>query len=101
MKAFAAILAGDIVKKKKPDPEIYLLARDRLGLDPRECVVVEDSRSGLLAARAAGMWCIVTTSTYTAGEDFSEADGVYPQLGDPPNVLVRIQDLMNIGGRRG
>lgn len=93
---FHAILAGDVVQKKKPDPEIYLLAKERLGVECRQCVVVEDSRNGLLAAKAAGMWCIVTTSCYTANEDFTEADGVYPELGDPPNILVRVKDLVRL-----
>ncbi|MFC1462127.1 HAD-IA family hydrolase [Verrucomicrobiota bacterium] len=91
---FQAILAGDVVSRKKPDPEIYLLAERRLELDPKECVVVEDSRNGLLAAKGAGMNCIVTTSGYTASEDFTEADMVVSELGDSPNVQVTVKDLM-------
>jgi len=87
------VLAGDIVKKKKPDPEIYNLAKQRLGLEGRDCVVVEDSRNGLLAAKAAGMRCIITVSGYTAGEDFTEADAVFSELGDPPGPSVTLQDL--------
>ena len=49
--AFALVLAGDVVKRKKPDPEIYRLASERLGVEPATCVVVEDSRNGLLAAK--------------------------------------------------
>jgi HAD superfamily hydrolase (TIGR01509 family) len=93
---FNAILAGDIVTKKKPDPEIYNLALKTLGLKPDECVVVEDSRNGLLAAKAAGMYCVVTTNGYTENEDFSEADLVVPELGDPPNVNVTINTILNI-----
>ena len=91
------MLAGDVVSRKKPDPEIYNLAAKTLSLEPKECVVVEDSRNGLLAAKAAGMWCIVTTSGYTAGEDFTEADAVYPELGDEPGVQVSIGDLTAYG----
>ncbi len=93
---FNAILAGDVVSKKKPDPEIYNLAKERLGYAPTDCVVVEDSRNGLLAAKNAGMPCIVTISSYTGDEDFSEADGVYPELGDPPNVYVTLNTLKQI-----
>ncbi len=93
---FNAILAGDIVTKKKPDPEIYNLVLKTLGLKPDECVVVEDSRNGLLAAKAAGMHCVVTTNGYTENEDFSEADLVVPELGDPPNVNVTINVIINI-----
>jgi len=90
---FRAILAGDVVSRKKPDPEIYKLASERLDLEPDECVVVEDSRNGLLAAKAADMHCIITTNGYTEKEDFSEADLVVSELGDPPNVQVTLEDL--------
>ncbi|KAG2494894.1 hypothetical protein HYH03_007132 [Edaphochlamys debaryana] len=59
------VFAGDVVPKKKPDPAIYLLAARELGVDPKKCVVVEDSRIGLRAAKAAGMTCIITKSSYT------------------------------------
>jgi HAD superfamily hydrolase (TIGR01509 family) len=93
---FAAILAGDVVSKKKPDPQIYNLACHELGLAPSECVVVEDSRNGLLAAKAAGMFCIVTTNVYTKDEDFSEADLVVSELGDEPNIQVTLQQIKRI-----
>lgn len=93
---FNAILAGDVVSKKKPDPEIYDLAKERLSVPGRESVVIEDSRNGLLAAKAAGMHCVITTNGYTEREDFIEADGVFPELGDPPNVRVTLQDLKKI-----
>lgn len=93
---FGAILAGDVVARKKPDPEIYLLAGKTLGLRPEECLVVEDSRIGLLAAKAAAMRCIITRSCYTQKEDFTEADGVYSELGDPPSVYVTIRDLKRL-----
>ena len=93
---FAAIFAGDVVSKKKPDPEIYNLAAQKLNLDPSLCVVVEDSRNGFLAAQAAGMNCIVTTNGYTEQEDFSGADLIVSELGDPPNIQVTLEDLKNI-----
>ncbi|MEJ2704849.1 MAG: HAD-IA family hydrolase [Sedimentisphaerales bacterium] len=90
---FSTILAGDVVSKKKPDPEIYDLAAHRLGLEPSECVVVEDSRNGLLAAKAAGMHCVVTTNGYTENEDFTEADLVVSELGDEPNIQVALETI--------
>ncbi len=93
---FAAVLAGDVVSKKKPDPEIYNLARQQLHLDCGQCIVIEDSRNGLLAAKAAGMYCVVTTNGYTEDEDFAQADLVVPELGDPPNVKVTIKILKDI-----
>ena len=94
---FQAILAGDVVSRKKPDPEIYELAKQRLGLQGRDCVVVEDSRNGLLAAKAAGMLCLVTTNMYTAHEEFTEADCVVPELGVPPGQVVTLEELKQLG----
>ncbi len=91
--AFEFVHAGDVVARKKPDPEIYHLATRSLGLNPRDCVVIEDSRNGLLAAHGAGYHVLVTTSTYTADEDFSEAARVVSELGDPPGVQVTLADL--------
>jgi HAD superfamily hydrolase (TIGR01509 family) len=91
---FSAILAGDVVSKKKPDPEIYNLASERLSLNPSECVVIEDTHIGLLAAKAAGMRCVVTTNGYSENEDFTEADLVVSELGDPPNVQVTLETIL-------
>jgi len=80
---FDFVLAGDVVSKKKPDPEIYNLALQKTGLKPEECVVIEDSRNGLVAAKAAGMHVVATTNVYTKSENLSEADIVVTCLGDP------------------
>ncbi|KAJ1454202.1 HAD-like domain-containing protein [Pelagophyceae sp. CCMP2097] len=76
------IMAGDDVKNKKPDPEIYLAAAKKLGLEPAKCVVIEDSLVGLRAAKAAGMRCIITYTPSTATEDFygEGADAVVSDL---------------------
>ncbi len=96
---FEVVLAGDVVAKKKPNPEIYNLAKQRLALDGVDCVVIEDSRNGLLAATGAGMPCLVTTSTYTLDEDFHEAARVVPELGDAPNIRITLKDLQAIAAR--
>lgn len=80
---FTGIFAGDMAKAKKPDPAIYLLALQKLNLSPADCVVVEDSRNGLLAATAAGLPCIITVNELTKDEDFREAALVVSSLGDP------------------
>jgi HAD superfamily hydrolase (TIGR01509 family) len=80
---FDVFLAGDCVPKKKPAPDIYLLALEKLGVQPAEVLVVEDSRNGLEAAHAAGLRCLVTVNGYTEKEDFSEAILVVSSLGDP------------------
>jgi HAD superfamily hydrolase (TIGR01509 family) len=93
---FSAILAGDVVTRKKPDPEIYNLVRQKLNLSPRTGLVVEDSRNGLLAAKQAGMACVITTNGYTAGEDFTLADLVVSELGDAPDVQVTLGMLTEL-----
>mmetsp|Transcript_13473 Transcript_13473/g.18456 ORF Transcript_13473/g.18456 Transcript_13473/m.18456 type:complete len:309 (-) Transcript_13473:88-1014(-) len=87
------VFAGDCVPCKKPDPAIYLLAAQELGLDPTKCVVVEDSHIGLSAAKAANMRCIVTKSGYTEDEDFSQADAVFSHIGESEDKQVSLEDL--------
>lgn len=77
---FDVMACGDEVKRKKPAPDVYLLALDRLGLDAADCLAFEDSRNGLLAAKGAGLAVVVTPGVYTDDEDFSEADILLPDL---------------------
>ncbi|BBC72050.1 conserved hypothetical protein [Altererythrobacter sp. B11] len=98
--AFEFVHAGDVVSKKKPNPEIYLLALETLGLPAQDCVVIEDSRNGLLAATGAGLPTLITTSTYTVDEDFAEAAKVVPELGDEPNVRVTLADLRELAAEQ-
>jgi HAD superfamily hydrolase (TIGR01509 family) len=93
---FHAILAGDMVSRKKPDPEIYNLCINRLNINPKNCVVVEDSRNGLIAAKAAHFNCLITTNGYTVDEDFGEADMLIDELGDEPNIKVTINELIQL-----
>jgi HAD superfamily hydrolase (TIGR01509 family) len=79
---FDFILAGDVVSKKKPDPEIYNLALSKAGVKPEECIVVEDSRNGVLAGKAAGMHVVATTNVYTEKENLNDADIIVTCLGD-------------------
>jgi HAD superfamily hydrolase (TIGR01509 family) len=87
---FSLLLAGDCVKAKKPAPDIYLLAAEKLAVAPARCVVVEDSNNGLLAAVAAGMKCVVTVSGYTKEEDFTGAAIVLSSLGDPGGEACQV-----------
>lgn len=80
---FDFVLAGDVVSKKKPDPEIYQLALEKAGIAPEEAFVVEDSHNGVSAAKAAGLYVVATTNGYTENEDLSQADLVVTRLGDP------------------
>jgi beta-phosphoglucomutase-like phosphatase (HAD superfamily) len=80
---FDVVMAGDDVPRKKPDPIIYQLASEKIGVPPERCVVVEDSLVGLRAAKGAGMKCIITYTDSTADQDFygEGADAVVPDLG--------------------
>lgn len=79
----ALIAAGDVVAHKKPAPDIYRWALEKLGVSPACAVALEDSAIGLNAARAAGLTTIVTVSEYTAGEEFAGAAAVLSDLGEP------------------
>jgi HAD superfamily hydrolase (TIGR01509 family) len=91
------VFAGDIVPKKKPAPDIYLFASQELGVPPDRCIAVEDSRNGLLAATAAGIKTVVTTSYFTTAENFDEAVLVLDSLGDPDGQACTV--LANRTGR--
>jgi HAD superfamily hydrolase (TIGR01509 family) len=88
---FEIVLAGDVVEKKKPDPEIYNLALSKLGLQPDEVFVVEDSKNGLKASKAAGLKTIVTTNGYTEKEDVSAGDVIVSCLGDPDGEKAELR----------
>lgn len=83
VRRFSLILAGDVVKAKKPAPDIYEMAARKLQISPDHCVVIEDSHNGLRSAVTAGMKCLITINDYTRGEDFSHAAIVLTCLGDP------------------
>jgi len=87
---FDLVLAGDVVAHKKPAPDIYQLAVERLAVASGEVLVIEDSRNGLLAAARAGLRCLVTVSDYSAGEEFGEAVLVVSSLGDPGGERARV-----------
>ena len=78
------IFVGDIVPNKKPHPAIYELAAATLKVWLDHCVVIEDSQVGLATAKAAGVACTVTTSTYTGREGFAIADTVFPCICEHP-----------------
>jgi beta-phosphoglucomutase-like phosphatase (HAD superfamily) len=70
---------GDHVKNKKPDPELFLLAAERLGIAPSSCVVIEDTPNGIQAAKVAGTKCIAVTNSVSA-KNLYEADLVCDSL---------------------
>lgn len=97
LQLFACIACGDHVERKKPAPDIYVLALATLGESARGCVAFEDSGNGLRAAGACGLYTVVTPSQWTLGEDFGDADHVLSHLGDPAHPLPPAQAAA-IGG---
>jgi beta-phosphoglucomutase-like phosphatase (HAD superfamily) len=91
------VFAGDAVTTKKPAPDIYLLAVDGIGAEPTSTIVVEDSAMGLRAAVAAGLPCLVTTSSYTVDEDFTGSAAVVTCLGDDSHPALVRSDPFDCG----
>ena len=87
---FAAIVSGEELLRGKPAPDVYLLAARRLGVAPAACLAVEDSRNGVLAAKAAGMACVAIPCPATRGQDLSEADLVLASLEALPEALASL-----------
>lgn len=90
------VFAGDMVKAKKPAPDVYNMAVESMGLNKNRCVIVEDTQIGVGAAVAAGISCIVTISSYSAGEDFTGAKMVVNELGDDPETGVTLDTLTSL-----
>ncbi len=92
---FAAVVCAEDAPAKKPDPQAYRLALQRLGVLPHEAFALEDSPNGLKAARAAGIACGVTRSAYFAAARFEGAAWVRDDLAAPPPVtLAMIQSAL-------
>lgn len=77
---FVAVVAADDVARKKPAPDAYLEALSQLDLPAAACLAFEDAGNGLLAARRAGIPCIVTRSSYFHDDDFTGALAVLDDL---------------------
>ena len=79
---FQAIATGHDVAHRKPAPDVYLLAAERLGVNPVHCVALEDSAHGLQAAKAAGMRAIAIPNAVSRHQDLSLADARVEHFGD-------------------
>jgi HAD superfamily hydrolase (TIGR01509 family) len=85
---FDACVNGLDVERKKPFPDIYQMAAQLLGEDPRDCLVVEDAVNGVQAARAAGARCLALTSSFTRKE-LEGADWFAPDLSEVPADVLK------------
>lgn len=85
---FELVVGGDMVERKKPEPDIYVLATRLLNLLPEECVAFEDSQSGLHAAKTAGLVAVAIPHGLSEGHDFSRADLVVSQIDEVTDDLL-------------
>jgi len=84
---FNSIITGLDVVNKKPAPDIYIEAARSIGLEPNECLVVEDAVSGVKAAKSAGCRCLAVTTSFRASE-LSEADWICGSLLEVPDEVI-------------
>lgn len=77
---FQSILSGADLPQSKPDPAVYLLSAKRLGIEAKDCIVIEDAASGIAAAKAAGMYCIAYRNVNSGAQDLSQADEIVDSL---------------------
>lgn len=91
---FDVVVAGDTVARGKPAPDIYLLAAERLGVAPRECIAVEDSPAGVQAARTAGMTVVALLTPYVEAQRLGGADRLVQSLLDFPLDLVSTRRII-------
>lgn len=82
-----AVITGELVKHKKPAPDIFLVAAQNLNIHAADCVVVEDAVNGIQAAKAAGMRCVAVAQTFPA-DRLHEADIVRNTIAD-----IQLSDL--------
>jgi beta-phosphoglucomutase-like phosphatase (HAD superfamily) len=101
---FEVIGAGDIVPAKKPAPDIYLWALEKLQLNPEACLALEDSENGLKSSLGAGLKTVVTINDYTEKHDFTGACLVLSDLGEPNSPCQVLHgalsgnDFVNLAG---
>lgn len=87
---FDVIAAGDVVPEKKPAPDIFQYALNKMDLSADQCIVLEDSENGLLSALQAGLKTMVTVNDYTRNDQFIGAAIVLDQLGEPDSSFTVI-----------
>jgi HAD superfamily hydrolase (TIGR01509 family) len=97
---FDAIAASDDVALTKPDPALYRTAVEWLGVAPREAVAFEDSRNGLIAAKRAGLYCVVIPNTLTHRLDLDDADIRLGSLEEMPlaELLASLERVTGVTG---
>ena len=88
---FAAVVTGEEITNGKPDPEMLLTALKKLGSKPNECIAIDDSTNGIIAAKQAGMKAIgVVNSRFKSSQDLSMSDIVVRNLGDIEKAVEKL-----------
>ena len=99
---FSLTVAREDYRGAKPEPDAFLVAAEKLGLTPTQCVVIEDTYKGVMAAFHAGMTCIAVPNEYTQHNDFSHASLVLHSLKElTPEVIDHLLTLALSSKRRG
>jgi beta-phosphoglucomutase len=84
---FHSVITGLDVENKKPFPDIYIMAAKRIGLEPHECLVVEDAVSGIKAGKSAGCRCLAVTTSFAANA-LAESDWICDSLLNVPEEAI-------------
>lgn len=79
---FSVIVSGEMPERGKPAPDIFLMAASKAKTDPKNCIVIEDSTNGIIAAKAAGMKCVGYINEGSGKQDLSKADLIISNLLD-------------------
>jgi beta-phosphoglucomutase len=89
---FEVIITAEDVEKHKPNPELFLKAAEKLGVNPKECVVIEDAVNGIQAANSAKMFSIaLLTKFHNRRSEFKEAD----------KIISNLEELKKFGVKNG
>ena len=93
---FGCIFGADMVKHGKPAPDLYLAAAEKLGVDPKSCLVIEDSPTGVKAAKAAGMSVLGFTgggASFVGHEDVLRIAGAFDIITEFPHLLSFVSEF--------
>ncbi|MBI2578809.1 MAG: HAD family phosphatase [Candidatus Aenigmarchaeota archaeon] len=90
---FQTIVSRSEVERGKPNPDIYLLGLEKLGLESADCVVFEDTQYGVEAAVAAGITCLAIPNEFSRNQDFSKADKMSNNLREAVNWVKQTYNL--------
>lgn len=86
---FDVVVDSQMAGASKPEPDIFLLAAQKLGIQPERCVVIEDSTNGIEAAKSAGMYCVAYAGPGSELQDQSRADIIISDFGELLPYLFR------------